>query len=234
MNSPTIVGLDISLRGLGVAVVHGHPRYKIGEGFEAETAVFRVGEDTDGPERLSVLCHALWSWLRSRDACRRGDVYVIEGYGFASQRAHSLGELGGCIRRMIYESGGNMIIVPPSTLKKFLTGSGAADKSVVMKHIYKRWDFDVDDDNQCDAFGCAVLGLIDAGDSVQWDKIETAILTEKVERYAGKGQAAWISDSASGQLAERTRRPRSRRDDLRPAVLGEDTKGPRRRRKYGA
>jgi crossover junction endodeoxyribonuclease RuvC len=108
-----------------------------------------------------------------------------------------MGEIGGCIRRMVWESGGNLIVVPPSTLKKFLTGKGAGDKSVVMKHVFKRWAFDIDEDNQCDAFGCAVLGLIDLLDESQWTSLEADILKKKVERYAGKGQTTWFSQPVS-------------------------------------
>lgn len=216
------IGLDLSLRGAAVAIVSGHPHRKIGEGLEAESALFRIGEDSVGPERLSLVTNALWQWIVSRGAGQEGDLYSMEGYGFASQRAHSLGELGGCVRRQIYESGGNLIVVPPSTLKKYVTGSGATDKSVVMKYVDKRWNFDVDDDNQCDAFSCSVLALVDSSDRYAWTNVETEILTKKVERYAGKGQTDWSSGSPTRRVAKRASRRRSRRVSDGSPVFGED------------
>jgi Holliday junction resolvasome RuvABC endonuclease subunit len=185
---PMVSGIDVSLTGPGVCIASGDPNSKVGRGLEVESAIIRSGEDLRGPERLSVVTNAIWGWLLSRDRGRAGDLYVMEGYAFSSQMAHSLGEVGGCVRRVIWESGGNLITIPPQTLKKFMTGVGAGNKNVVMKHSFKRWAFDVDDDNQCDAFGCAVLGLVDGAGESTWTAIERDILTKKVERYAGRGQ----------------------------------------------
>lgn len=235
---PAVVGLDISLRGPSVCVLGGEPRGKVGDNqglHVCESALIRAGEDLTGPERLSVVSDALWSWLSSRGQCTRGRLYVMEGYAFSAQSAHSIGEIGGCVRKMIWQSGGNLLVIPPSTLKKFLTGKGAGDKNIVMKHVFKRWNFDVDDDNQCDAFGCAVLGLVDIGPPDDWTAIERDILTKKVQRYAGQGQADWGGGSSPRKVAGRAgRRGASRRADLGPAVLAEDVQGPRLRRRDGS
>lgn len=185
---PTVVGLDVSLVGPGVCLIVGDPRGKIGEDLWATTTLIRAGEDLRGPERLSVVTRAIWSWLAARGAGKPGDVYVMEGYAFSRSRAHSLGEIGGCVRRVVWESGGDLIVVPPSTLKRFLTGKGVGEKNVIIKHVYKRWGFDVDEDNQCDAFGCAVLGLIDRLGPEHWTVLEAEILQLKVERFSGSSQ----------------------------------------------
>jgi Holliday junction resolvasome RuvABC endonuclease subunit len=188
-----VIGLDISLKGPGICIASGSPRARVDHGLIVESTLIRAGEDTRGPERLSVVSRAVYAWMVSRGCGLAGDLYVTEGYAFGSQQAHSLGEMGGCIRKAIWESGGNLIVIPPPTLKKFMTGAGSGDKNIVMKHVFKRWSFDVDDDNQCDAFGCAVLGLVDqCGDEI-WTAIERDILTKKVQRYAGKGQTNWAS-----------------------------------------
>jgi Holliday junction resolvasome RuvABC endonuclease subunit len=217
------VGLDLSLRGPGVCVVNGHPDSKIGEGLDAETTMIRAGEDVDGPERLSVVCRSIWSWLHARNALAPGRVFVVEGYAFgATSKAHSIGELGGCVRKMIWESGGNLVIIPPSTLKRFLTGKGVGDKNIVLKHVFKRWGFDVDDDNECDAFGCALLGLVDVGDPEQWSAIELDILTKKVQRHAGKGQTDWHGGGSPRKVAGRPSGRTRRGAGHRSSVLDED------------
>jgi Holliday junction resolvasome RuvABC endonuclease subunit len=244
---PKVVGLDVSLRAPGLCVLSGDPRGHVaaehepcraggrhaGPGaLDADSALIRAGEDFRGPERLSIVTDALRSWLQSRSLLVAGRLYVIEGYAFSAHAAHSMGEIGGCVRKLVWESGGNLIIVPPSTLKKYLTGKGAGDKNLVMKHVFKRWGFDVDDDNQCDAFGCAMLGLVDSGSSENWTVLERDILGKKVERYAGKGQEAWLGGSAPGKVARRTRRRAAERVDIGSSVLSEDVQGPRRRRKH--
>jgi len=211
-----VVGLDVSLRAPGVCWLHGKLRRdnrdrcgricsRIGDGLEAEATSFRLGEDLRGPHRLAVLTDAIEAWLRSRDLLTVGRLYVQEGYAFGSQQSHSLGEIGGCIRKVIWQSGGNLIVIPPSTLKRFVTGVGKGNKNVMVKHVDKRWGFDSDDENECDAFACSMVGLVDTYRD-EWSAIEADILSKKVERYAGKDQEAWLGGGAPGKMARRSRR----------------------------
>ncbi len=39
-----------------------------------------------------------------------------------------------------------------SHLKMFLTGKGMAKKELILKEVYKRWNFDTNDNNEADAF----------------------------------------------------------------------------------
>lgn len=183
-----VIGLDISLRAPGVCVASGDPRKLVGAGLSVETSTIRLGENLIGPRRLMLVTRAVFSWLAARGGVGRGALVVTEGYGFSSQMAHSMGEIGGCIRMQLHAEGANLMVVPPLTLKKFVTGKGAGDKNVVMKHLLKRWNFDVDSDDQSDAFACAVLGLIDQSGDQHWNAVERDVLTNKVERYAGAGQ----------------------------------------------
>lgn len=191
MTQATAVGLDISLAGPGICIAVGDPRKQVGENLSAASTVIRAGEDLRGPERLSIVSGAIWSWLQARKGTVPGDLFVMEGYAFSRQHAHSIGEIGGCVRKRVWEAGGNLLIVPPSVLKKFLTGKGAGDKNIVMKHVFKRWGYDVDDDNQCDAFGCSVIGLLDQLGPDHWTADERDMLTKRVQRFAGKGQRNW-------------------------------------------
>lgn len=218
------VGLDISLKGLGIVVAHGDPRKKLGDGLAAEATCIRAGQDVQGPERLAIVTNAALSWLRSRGMLMPGQIFVSEGYAFGSQQAHSLGEIGGCIRRELWLIGANLIVIPPPTLKKFTCGVGAGAKNVIMKAVWKRWGFDSDDDNECDAFGAAVLAVIAQYlAQEQWTKIESEILLKKVERYAGKNQEAWLGGAPAGKVARRSKRRRvAGRGRDGSSVLGED------------
>jgi crossover junction endodeoxyribonuclease RuvC len=51
------------------------------------------------------------------------------------------------------------MIVAPSSLKKFITGSGKGDKDMMMMSVYKNYGFEAMDNNECDAYSLAVCGL---------------------------------------------------------------------------
>lgn len=56
-------------------------------------------------------------------------------------------------------------VVSPSVLKKWVTGSGNADKFRVGQHIAKRWpDLELRSDDQADALALASIGLHHAGE----------------------------------------------------------------------
>lgn len=43
-------------------------------------------------------------------------------------------------------------VVPPTELKKFVTGKGQCKKNLMLMKCYKKWKFEADDDNICDAY----------------------------------------------------------------------------------
>lgn len=86
-------------------------------------------------------------------------LIVIEGYSHASaHQAHQAGELGGILRRLFHVYGIRWVDVAPGTLKKFVTGKGNADKSMILLNVYKRWGVELKNHDEADAFGLAKLG----------------------------------------------------------------------------
>ena len=85
------------------------------------------------------------------------DIIVIEGFSYGSpQHAHQMGYLGFRIREAL---GGYKIIEPsPNQVKKFATGKGNAEKDTIIKEVYKRWNFDTNNNNISDAFVMAQIG----------------------------------------------------------------------------
>jgi crossover junction endodeoxyribonuclease RuvC len=85
---------------------------------------------------------------------------LIEGYSFGSKGASvvSLGEFGGILR--MYASGiaDCTVEVPPTVLKKFITGKGNAKKLDVVSSLSAKYAMTFKSDNQADAFGLAQLG----------------------------------------------------------------------------
>jgi Holliday junction resolvasome RuvABC endonuclease subunit len=85
---------------------------------------------------------------------------AIEGYSHASAHGAALaGELGGHLRWLLWHNGVAQVDVPPASLKKFVTGKGNADKSLMLREVYRRWSFEAVDDNEADAFTLAVAAM---------------------------------------------------------------------------
>ena len=76
---------------------------------------------------------------------------ALEGYSYNSTgRVFELGEIGGVLKALLYESGISYVSVPPTVLKMFATGSGSASKDQMIKAA-KRIGAAPADDNQADA-----------------------------------------------------------------------------------
>lgn len=78
---------------------------------------------------------------------------IIEGYSFGSRgRAlFQLGELGGVIRYELFKLGIEIKEIPPTSLKKFITGKGNAKKEEVLEGVNKKTNLNLKDHNQADA-----------------------------------------------------------------------------------
>jgi Holliday junction resolvasome RuvABC endonuclease subunit len=82
----------------------------------------------------------------------------MEGYAFGSQMANMLGELGAVVKMTLYEFGVYPLIVPPTNLKKYVTGKGnGISKSQMLLYVYKKWGADISDDNAADSYALAKI-----------------------------------------------------------------------------
>lgn len=84
----------------------------------------------------------------------------VEGYAYgAKYQRESLAELGGVIRRYLHLAGLSFWIVPPTSLKLFVTGTGKANKNYMKKCTKENWDLAFKSDDVCDAYGLSRLGM---------------------------------------------------------------------------
>jgi len=145
--SRTVMGLDPSLTATGVALPNG------------ETRIIVPGKCCKrGMPRLRRIRDAVMALVKEHDV----NLVMIEGYSYGSRysHAHSLGELGGVLRLAIFEHPGvEYIDVPPSSLKKYATGKGNANKELVLVNAIKRLDYKGHDNNEADALWLRALGL---------------------------------------------------------------------------
>lgn len=88
----------------------------------------------------------------------------IEGYAFSFKGSGTvLVEIGTIIRYFLYQEGYEYIEVSPTTLKKFATGNGAAQKDLMIKEVYKKWGYDTDSNDVADAVALGMFGLAAEG-----------------------------------------------------------------------
>lgn len=83
------------------------------------------------------------------------DIVSLEGYSYGSKfQSHRLGELGFALRDLLrhYHS----YVVPPTTVKKFITGSGNASKQRVANSLGR---FHFDNSHLYDACALALFSL---------------------------------------------------------------------------
>lgn len=80
--------------------------------------------------------------------------------GSRAGQAFSIGELGGVIKLMLHMNKIPYTDVPPTVLKKFVTGKGTAMKDDIMLHVYKKWGWTAPDNNQADAYGLARMAWV--------------------------------------------------------------------------
>lgn len=86
---------------------------------------------------------------------------AFEGYSYhsGSKNLTKLAELGGIIKCFCATVNKEPIIFSPMSVKKYATGTGKAEKDLILKAVYKRWNFDTDDNNIADAFVIGQLAL---------------------------------------------------------------------------
>lgn len=58
--------------------------------------------------------------------------------------------------------------VPPTTLKKFVTGHGVAEKSLMIREVFKKWGYNALEDNDADAYALSRLAEAYVEGKAKW------------------------------------------------------------------
>jgi len=104
----------------------------------------------------------------------------VEGYGYAN--AHTLVtlvELGAMVRQVLHESTAQWHEVPPSLLKKFLTGRGNAKKDEILLAVYKRFGIECASHDEADAVALAFFGAVQLGHNVDLPVAQLAVANQR-------------------------------------------------------
>jgi crossover junction endodeoxyribonuclease RuvC len=147
------VGIDLSLTGTGLVAT------KDGKMSDKKLIKSKPGgsRPLDEIRRIKQIKEEIIKFLVKNQP----KVVVIEGLAFMARNTTALVQLAGLnylVRDYLEEEGTNFLIVAPTTLKKFITGKGNAQKDQMMLETYKRYRVSFDDDNLCDGFGLAQVG----------------------------------------------------------------------------
>lgn len=166
---PVWVGIDQSLTGFAIVALAEDETYHGWLHSPKKPPKAPVWEDT-----LRLALHRQYLTQVLSDISLRSPLvkgYAMEGYSYGSQasRSHLAGELGGMIKLELWTKRRvHPAIVPPTTLKKFVTGNGQAKKDLMLMSIYKSWGVEFSDDNLGDAYALArVARALDTGEETK-------------------------------------------------------------------
>jgi crossover junction endodeoxyribonuclease RuvC len=148
----TVVGLDMSLTGTGFCV-------KRGSTINVETIKTDTKTCSDDLARLKYIVAEVMKRIPKDTKMICIEDFFTPANAFQIGSAIKLAMLGSAIRIALYDSKLPFYIVAPSQVKKYVTGSGASQKSIIVREVFKRYGIEVKDDNQADA--CSMAHLAD-------------------------------------------------------------------------
>lgn len=147
----SVVGIDASLTSTGIA-------------FRQAGAIkaYCLGNPSlRGSERVAFIRDAVAAWLDRIQP----SLVALEGYalGFRgkSNIIFDIGELGGVLKLLILERGIDILLVPPTVLKLYATGSGrpkGKGKEPVIEALQEKLGVQFSKSDQYDAAGLLVMG----------------------------------------------------------------------------
>jgi crossover junction endodeoxyribonuclease RuvC len=169
---PIFVGLDLSLTSTGFCL-------KQGDKIEIDTVKTVPKNFNTDLDRLIHIRGILMGKIPNNVKMVCVEDFFTPSNSSMIGSAINLAMLGTAIRMALHERGISFVIISPSQLKKFVTGKGIGDKSMILKEVYKRWGIEAKDDNQADATVLAyfaealVDGYTDQTPQFQVDVIKT-------------------------------------------------------------
>jgi len=150
------VGIDLSLTGTGVVVLKNGKMIKKRL---IKTKPTPNGKPIDEVNRIRKIVEEIELIITEED---QPGIAVIEGLAFGVRNATALVQLSALnymTRALLVDYQIPFIIVAPTSLKKFVTGSGASKKDVMLIETFKRYGITILNDNENDAYGLAQIGL---------------------------------------------------------------------------
>lgn len=125
-------------------------------------------------------------WLYKYVAELRPDLVVIEGYAYGNKFSQvSMVSIGALLRDGLMTLELPFIEVAPTSLKKFVVGSGNAKKDQMLLAVYKVWGLECANHDEADAASLAMVGKHLMEPLTDVPKYRQEVLKTLAEQYAG-------------------------------------------------
>jgi len=148
------IGLDLSLSGTGVVVLND------GKIVVEKLIKSKPTKNKTYKEEIERILTIKMEIVKIVELYEP-QLVLIEGMAFMARNTTALVQLAGLnylIREYLFQYNIPFAIVAPTSVKKFITGNGAAKKDVMLMEVYKKYDIAFVDDNLADAFSLAKIG----------------------------------------------------------------------------
>lgn len=145
-----VVGLDLSLTGAGIAVLDG-----------GEVTVRTVKSKTAGMRVIDRLARLATMRSHIAEELQGAHLAVIEQPAYSQTNGHSHDRSGlwWLVVDLASAMGVDVVEVSPTTVKKYATGTGSADKDAMVWTTAREWPgLERIDNNACDALWLAAMG----------------------------------------------------------------------------
>lgn len=148
------VGIDPSFSGTGIVVLDR-------QGVVVKEELISTKHDPNNQYDIETRMLYVTEKLKFlKDIPKIQLTYIEEiSFGSTGSGADQLAALNYFIRVFLLQNNFLFYTVPPTTLKKFITGHGQCKKNLMLKEVYKRWGVDYSDDNLADAYSLARMAL---------------------------------------------------------------------------
>lgn len=174
------LGLDLSLTGTGLVILE--------DGKIVKQQLIKSKPTPDGTPKDEV--KRILQIVKDIEEGFKGnviDIAVIEGLAFMVRNATALVQLSALnymTRAMLMTHDIPFVIVAPTSLKKFIASNGAAKKDAMLLETFKRYGVTILDDNVCDAYGLAQVGLVlTGGNSKVTTKLQEEVISLLKKQY---------------------------------------------------
>lgn len=150
------IGIDQSYSGCAVVTYNA-----LKDTADAKVFDFSPKRIGTGIKRLERVYEDLAQFFLNTAMLGQVTHICYEGYAYGARfRREELGELGAALKMalaLVFPKHIDRRIhaVAPATVKKFVTGSGRADKDKIMLAVYKRWGFEPASNDVADAYTLA-------------------------------------------------------------------------------
>lgn len=161
------MGIDPSYSAFAIVRIHADDTY------HDQVLDFQPKIVGEGSRRLDMIFRILTEKFETVFTCYDVKAIAIEGYAMQTKFGREIaGELGGMTRvAVVRELRKVPLIVPPTSLKKFVTDSGQATKQDMIDGVEAKWGLRMKTHDRADAYGLAQMAKASMrGASLEYEK----------------------------------------------------------------